>query len=71
MTNRFADAKDVPEVVFQAIGAGSVCWVGGTGPLEFDSAKANAVGREAVARINEVITESLQAALQAPWSEPL
>lgn len=31
------------EVVGMSIGAGSVCWVGGTGSLEFDSEKASAI----------------------------
>jgi hypothetical protein len=31
------------EVLGQALGAASVCWVGGTGPLEFDGTRAKSV----------------------------
>jgi hypothetical protein len=31
---------DLTEILGQALGAASVCWVGGTGPLEFDSVRA-------------------------------
>lgn len=31
------------EVVGQSVGAASMCWVGGTGDREFDSARASAI----------------------------
>lgn len=71
MNNRFADAQDITAVVFQAIGAGSTCWVGGTGDLEFDSIEAKICGDHAVARINEIIHRRMVKALQSAWTEPL
>lgn len=53
--NRFVQAKSVREVVFQAVGAGSACWVGGTGDLEFDSVEAERFAVEAMRRITEII----------------
>ena len=32
------------EIMFQALGAASMCWVGGTGDLEFDSSRAKEIG---------------------------
>jgi len=33
----------LPEAVGQALGTASACWIGGTGPLEFDSAQCSEV----------------------------
>lgn len=52
--NRFKDANTVEEVVGQAIGAGSLCWLPSTGDLEFDSAAAEEIGDAAVERIREL-----------------
>lgn len=38
------DELTFEEVVFQALGAASMCWVGGTGSLEFDSTRAKSIG---------------------------
>ena len=32
------------EILFQALGAASMCWVGGTGDLQFDSSRAKEIG---------------------------
>ena len=56
-TNRFANASSIPQVIGEAIGAGSVAWVGGTGSLEFDSTKASKVLDEAVERIGQILKE--------------
>lgn len=58
MANRFAQATTLAEVVGQAVGAGSVCWVGGTGALEFDSTAATKVVEDALARIADLLLES-------------
>jgi len=52
--NRFSNATTIQEVVGQAIGAGSMCWIPNTGDLEFDSTKASSIVDEAVARIHEL-----------------
>lgn len=52
--NRFKDAKSVEEVVFQAIGAGSVCWENPGGAGIFDSTEAKKVGDEAMERLREM-----------------
>lgn len=52
--NRFSRAETVEEVVFQAIGAGSVCWENPNGAGEFDSTLARAVGDDAMARLREL-----------------
>lgn len=52
--NRFSRASTVEELIGQAIGAGSVCWVGGTGPLEFDSREASQIVKETLARLAEL-----------------
>lgn len=32
------------EIIFQALGAASMCWIGGNGDLEFDSSRAKEIG---------------------------
>lgn len=32
------------EIMFQALGAASMCWIGGTGDAEFDSSRAKEIG---------------------------
>jgi hypothetical protein len=43
------------EVLFQALGAASMCWVGGTGSLEFDSVRASQVGHALLAEVQRFI----------------
>lgn len=43
--------RDALTIVGEAVGAGSVCWVGGTGDLVFDSEAASAVVDQAVAEL--------------------
>lgn len=38
------DDLTLEEILFQALGAASMCWVGGTGDLEFDSSRAKEIG---------------------------
>lgn len=52
--NRFADCG-IEELVYQLVGAGSTCWVGGTGDREFDSTAAAAVALDGLARLNELL----------------
>lgn len=42
-TQNSFDDLDLQEVLGQALGAASVCWVGGTGSLEFDGTRAKAI----------------------------
>lgn len=43
------------EVLFQALGAASMCWVGGTGGLEFDSVRAKEIGVALVGEVNRAL----------------
>jgi hypothetical protein len=52
--NRFSRCVSAEEVVFQAIGAGSMCWDPRPGSQVFDSTEAEAVGDEAMARLREL-----------------
>ncbi len=52
--NRFSECTTVEEVVFQAIGAGSVCWENPGGAGVFDDTTARSVGEDAMARIDEL-----------------
>lgn len=52
--NRFAKCESVEEVVFQAIGAGSVCWENLGQAGVFLSQDARTIGEEAVERIKEM-----------------
>lgn len=52
--NMFRDCTTPEEVVFQAIGAGSVCWETMTGTGVFQDGKARAAGNDAMARLREM-----------------
>jgi hypothetical protein len=52
--NRFADAENVTELMYQVVGAGSTCWVGGTGSIVFDSTQAKEVADDGIARLVEL-----------------
>lgn len=43
------------EILFQALGAASMCWVGGTGELEFDSTRAKEIGLAVVSEVNRAL----------------
>lgn len=53
-SNRFARAETEDEVLGQMVGAGSTCWVGGTGDAEFDSTQAVQVIEHGAARLKEI-----------------
>ena len=53
------DDMPLNEVVGQALGTASVCWVGGTGDLEFDSTKAAWVLDGLMAHIESAMTETI------------
>lgn len=54
MTNRFADAQTISSVIYQAVGAASVCWE--TPPTGvFESERAKAIGDDALERINQLL----------------
>lgn len=55
MKNRFEGITDPNELLGQAIGAGSACWVGGTGQLVFDSTEASAIADEAYQQLLKII----------------
>ncbi len=46
-----ADNVSLEDWVGQALGAASTCWVGGTGSLEFDSAKVSRIAESLMAHI--------------------
>lgn len=52
--NTFHDANSLTELIFQLAGATSMCWVGGTGSLEFDSARARELSDAAIERLIEL-----------------
>ena len=52
--NRFKDADNVSELIRQLVGAGSTCWVGGTGDAVFDATEAQAVAEDAIDRLIEL-----------------
>lgn len=62
--NRFAKAETEDEVLGMMVGAGSTCWVGGTGDIEFDSTQAVQVIEQGKARISEIRSENLSRALE-------
>lgn len=43
------------EILFQALGAASMCWVGGTGDLEFDSVRAKEIGLAVLSEVNRAL----------------
>jgi len=59
----FDDVHDARELITQAIGAGSMCWVGGTGALEFDSNAATKVADAAYQRLQAILSGILSAPL--------
>ena len=52
--NMFAAAEDIPQLIHQLVGAGSTCWIGGTGDSEFWTAEARRVASHAIARLTEL-----------------
>lgn len=56
-TNKFADCKSIREVVFQAIGGGSMCWESVSDAGEFNSTLAVAIGEDAMWCIDAFIEE--------------
>lgn len=54
MSIKFSDAENITELVYQIVGAGSACWVGGTGQAEFDTTHAQAVAEAGIDRLIEL-----------------
>jgi hypothetical protein len=54
MSTNFHDAENVTELIYQLVGAGSMCWVGGTGAAVFDDANAKAVADAGIDRLIEL-----------------
>lgn len=52
--NRFADAENVTELIYQLVGAGSGCWHGGTGQAVFDDGEAARVAEAGIDRLIEL-----------------
>ena len=52
--NMFAAAEDIPQLIHQLVGAGSTCWIGGTGDSEFWTDEARRVASHAITRLNEL-----------------
>lgn len=50
----FAPDLDTESAIFQALGAASMCWVGGTGDLEFDSRRAEWIGNELITHLRQL-----------------
>jgi hypothetical protein len=45
--------------VFEAIGAASMCWIGGTGSLVFDTDTATAIAEQLIKDIRKLYEESI------------
>lgn len=54
MTNPFASADTVEQLIYLTVGRASVCWVGGTGDRVFDDLAARETAEEALARLKEL-----------------
>lgn len=54
--NHFQNCSTIEQVIAQAVGAGSTCWVGGTGDAQFDSAKAVMVSDDAIERVMQIFS---------------
>lgn len=52
--NRFKDADNVESLIYQTVGAGSVCWENPGGAGVFDDEKARGVAEDAVQRLREL-----------------
>lgn len=52
-TMKNMENKDLEELVYTAIGEASMCWVGGTGNLEFDSILADKVAKKLCEKLLE------------------
>ena len=55
MSNRFADADNIKQVIGEAVGAGSVCWGNVQGAGVFQSEEASNIVDEALAKIIELV----------------
>jgi len=51
MANRFDDAENVTELIYQLVGAGSTCWHGGTGSAVFNDGEAARVAEDGIDRL--------------------
>lgn len=51
MANRFDDAENVTELIYQLVGAGSICWHGGTGNAVFNDQVARQVAEDGIDQI--------------------
>lgn len=66
--NRFHDVDTIHEVIFQALGAASICWIPDTGDLEFDSTEARHIGSEALERLGELGVEGVTWLCPGCWT---
>lgn len=53
-TNRFADVTDVQELIYQTIGAGSMCWEDIYSAGVFDSTEAKEIAEECLERLQQI-----------------
>lgn len=59
----FHECTSVREVVFQAVGAGSMCWIDMNGHDQFDDQRASAIGEDAMLAINEFVDGRIKQAV--------
>lgn len=52
--NRFREAENITELIYQMVGAASVCWVGGPGDKVFDDTAARETAEAGLARLAEL-----------------
>lgn len=55
MSNLFSDAKTIQELIYQTVGAGSVCWSDVEKAGVFDTEKANATAIDSLKRLLELL----------------
>jgi hypothetical protein len=50
----FSNAENVTELIYQLVGAGSMCWHGGTGSAVFDDQSARQIAQAGIDRLIEL-----------------
>jgi hypothetical protein len=60
MPNRFSDADTIESLIYQVVGAGSVCWENVSGAGEFNSTLAKSVGEDALIRLSQLQNEMVE-----------
>jgi hypothetical protein len=68
--NYFADVEDVSALIYQTVGAGSVCWENPGGAGIFDDQQARQVAQDCLVRLSELLEEVMDDPPGAPKVRP-